>query len=100
MIFNNPRFMVNRNHLPDHPYVILLSFAGPPLCNTVIIWLADQHTRQVVTLKLYCCLVVTVFQLSIVLVKIFILVIFVLFAHCTYNTQESEEIVLDSTLWC
>ena len=31
--------MVHHNHLPNHPYVILWSFAGPPLCNTVIIWL-------------------------------------------------------------
>ena len=30
--------MVYWNHLPDHPYVILQPFAGPPLCNTVIIW--------------------------------------------------------------
>ena len=30
--------MVYRNHLTHHPYVIPLSFSGPPLCNTVIIW--------------------------------------------------------------
>ena len=30
--------MVYCNHLPDHPYVIPWSYAGPPLCNTVIIW--------------------------------------------------------------
>ena len=30
--------MVYRNHLTHHPYVIPQSFAGPPLCNTVIIW--------------------------------------------------------------
>ena len=36
--------MVYWNHLLDQPYVISQPFAGPPLCNTVIIW-RNPHYR-------------------------------------------------------